>query len=223
MSCWKTIRISLLAATFGGVLLALGKSILYPTVGNAVTSFIFPAMVPLLEWQHLESKPLDNSRIENSKNLFGRQYRYVRNNLYLDIEMRYLINTNGDVKAWIEDYRGRPSFPGQLLPILRQQERVGFYSLFTHKERAYLSACINPRGGSTVTDSQFWLNRIIYDVRLNRLFPWLLSREEIPDRRCLWAHLSLPLKNSSPEDAYQSLEKVWFSWHQWWQHRFPKP
>jgi cyanosortase A-associated protein len=49
-----------------------------------------------------------------------------------------------------------------------------------------------------------------------------LGQEGLKDRRCLWAHLSVPLKNSSPEAAYQVLEKAWFSWYQWWQPRFPK-
>jgi cyanosortase A-associated protein len=52
--------------------------------------------------------------------------------------------------------------------------------------------------------------------------PILLGQEALLDKRCLWVYLSIPLRNSSPEEAYKTLEQAWFSWYQWWQPRFPK-
>lgn len=222
MDRWKELRISLLATIFGAVLFVLGKSILYPTSSDrTVSPFIFPAAVSLPQWQPLASHPLDNPTAERPQYISEKHYRYIQNSLSLDIEMRYLVNTNGDVKDFIKNYTAIRSSAGQLLPVLRQQKGVGFYNLFVHQGRAYVSACINSRGHSTVTDNQFRRNRNIYDVPSSRIVLWLLGQAELRDERCLWAHLSVPLKNSSPEDAYQTLEKAWFSWYQWWSQRFP--
>jgi cyanosortase A-associated protein len=224
MNGWKKIRISFLAITFGGVCFALGKSILYPSVSDRTPlPFVFPPAVSLPEWQPVASSPLVSTTEESSNYLVGRHYRYIKQGLSLDIEMRYLVQTDGNVNFFIKKYKTIPSSPGQLLPVLRQQEGVGSYNLFVHQGRAYLSTCINPRGGSTVTNNQFILNRYLYDVRLGRLLPWLLGQVELRDMRCLWAHMSVPLNNSSPENAYKTLEKAWVSWYKWWSPRFPNP
>lgn len=223
MKRWEKIRIWLVAAIFGGVVAVLGNSILYPSVSDrAPSAFVFPTTIPLPEWQALASSPLVNQTTDKlTKYISGSQYRYLQKDLSLDIEMRYLANTNGDIKGLIKTYKTIPTYTDKIVHILRHQEGIGFYSLFVHSERAYLSACINPRGGSTVTDEQFRNNRIIYDVQLSRLLPWLLGKVELRDMRCLWAHLSIPLNNYSAENAYQTLEKAWFLWYRWWRLRFP--
>ncbi len=220
MSPWKTVQTSLLVTTFGGVLLVLGKSILYPNAGvYRETPFVFPATVPLPDWQPLASSSLNNHKNE----LSGKHYRYVQKDLPLDIEMRYLTNIDGDVNAFIKQYAPHSSSEGQLRGVVRQQEGVGFHRLFVEKGRVYLSACINSNGGSTVTSKQFRQNRNTHDLNFNRLLVWLLARGKLRDERCLWAHLSVPLKNSSEQETYPILEKAWVSWYQWWSPRFPKP
>ncbi len=219
MSCWKNLRMPVLAVTLTGVLLVLGKLILYPAVTKrTVTPFVFPSAVPLPGWQPLPSHPLVAQTTKPAKYVSGRQYQYIQNDLPLNIEMRYVVDTDGDVKEFIKTYASIPSSP-----VLRQKEEIGFYGLFTYQGKAYLSTCINPYGNSTVTDRQFKQNRNTYDLQLNRLLPWLLGQENFKDERCLWAHLSTPLRHSSPEPAYQLLESTWFSWYQWWRPRFPKP
>lgn len=226
MTYWKPFRILLLATTFSGVLLVLGKSILYPTISAfpnyTLPSFVFPAAVPLPGWQLLGSNSLDN-KTANSSNVLGRRYRYIQNNLTLDIEMRYLVDPNADVNNFIRTYTTIKLSTDQILSVLRQREGIGFYSLFIHQKRAYLSACINSRGGSTVTDRQFWQNRNVRDVFSSRFVSWLLGQSQLRNPGCLWAHLSVPLNNSSPEKAYQTLEKAWVNWYKWWHFRFPNP
>ena len=214
----EKLRLSLLAVIFGSVFYILGKTIVPQSTAN-INSFVFPKAVPLSAWQLQKSRPMDAPIAKIPSYLFGRHYQYIQNNLMLDIEMRYLVNTPGDVKYFI---RFVPPLPGQLtLASLRQQQGVGFYYLFTHQQRAYLSTCINSRGGSTVTVSQFQQNRYLYDINLGRLVPWLLGQEPFQDKRCLWAQLSIPL-NNSPGDTYQTLEKAWFDWYRWWHPRFPQ-
>ncbi len=223
----EKVRISLLAVIFGSVFFFLGRTILAPTaVKSSVTPFAFPTAVPLPGWQ-LQNSSQRAAPIGDQTYLSGRHYQYIQNDLTLDIEMGYVVNTKGDVNSFIQYYSSTPPPPGQS-PVLRQQSGIGFYSLFAYQQRAYLSSCINSRGGSTVTNLQFRQNRDMYDNIYNmrfkdRLIPWLQGRGSIRDMRCLWTHLSIPLKNSSPKAAYPTLEKAWASWYQWWHPRFPQP
>lgn len=245
MNRWKQLRTPLLILTFANILFVFGRLILDPNIGKrTVTPFVFPPVVSLPQWQLVASNPLKNQTVEQppfGKLIFpGRQYRYIQNDLpassgastarrslaplaSLDIKMRYLVETDGDVKQFIKDNTAIRFLFDQPLLVVRQQEGLGFYGLFVYEKRAYLDACINSRGGSTFTKEQFSDNRIKYDVQFNRLLPWLLGQQALHDKRCLWTHLSIPLNQSSPESAYLMLEKAWFSWYQWWSTRFPKP
>lgn len=209
---------------FGSALFVLGKTTLAPVTSNrTASSFIFPIAVPLPQWQLSSSRTLADSITKGPKSLSGKHYQYIQKDLTLDIEMRYMVKTHGNVKSFIEKYYSLPLSSGQLRMVLRQHEGIGSHHLFTYQQRAYLSTCINSSGGSTVSASQFNRNRLVYDLRLSRLFPWLLGQGFVRDRRCLWTHLSIPLKNSSPEEEYRILETVWESWYQWWSPRFPEP
>jgi cyanosortase A-associated protein len=216
---WKTLRISLLAITFGGVVLFAGKFILFPPTGKLnVAAFQFPESVPLPEWQQVKSKPLDISN--NSDASAARQYSYQKNGIPLEIEMRYLVDTIAEVQGMVKAHNVLKSYPGKL--TIEKAQGVGFYGVLQHQNRAYLSSCINPRGGSTVTSEQFRYNRNTYDVNLTRIVPWLLGQIRLQDRRCLWVQMSIPLAQKTPTDANKILESAWISWHQWWQPHFPK-
>jgi cyanosortase A-associated protein len=220
------IRISLLATLFGATLLVLAKSFLYSGAkARTFTPFEFPPSVSLESWQSVESKPLpNNTKKEKPKYIAGIHYRYTLNNRPLDIEMRYLAENDGEVDLFLKTYTAIPTASDRFKPLLRQQEKLGFYNLFTHEGRAYLSACINPRGGSTVNLEQFRSNRDTYDMTADRWLPWLLGQAELRDKRCLWALLSTPLKKKeSPEQAYKILEQAWLPWYQSWMPNFPKP
>lgn len=209
-----------MAATLTGVVFVLGKSLLFPSADNPTpVSFAFPTTVPLAQWQPVESSPIEVK--EDSKLVSGRLYRYQQDRLPLSIEMRYVTRTNGEVKKLIAQYLNADTAAAKL--ITRQQEGIGFYSIAATPDRAYLSSCINPRGGSTVTADQFRANRNTYDINLSRIVPWLLGQQELRDHRCLWTVLSIPLENTSAEDAYPILETAWVSWYRWWQPRFPQP
>ena len=214
----EKLRLAILAVIFGSVFGVLGKTLIPSTAAKTIP-FVFPTAIPLSVWQPHNSRPLATPIDKIPEYLSGRHYQYVQNGLTLDIEMRYIDNSPGHVKYFIRSIL--PSL-NQLSLNLRQQEGVGFYYLFAYQQRAYISTCINSRGGSTVTESQFQQNRYLYDINLGRLVPWLLGQEPFQDKRCLWAQLSIPLKNSTSEDAYQTIEKAWFDWYQWWRPRFPQ-
>ena len=186
-----------IAFTLVGVFLTLCRFILDPTAGNRpVTAFIFPSVVPLPGWQPLDSRPLVSPIASNADiheaDLTSRQYRYSsQNHQQMEIEMHYVVSTLGNFQSYLKDDNLIEQFTQ--LRNLRHQEGIGFYSLFMYQGRSHLIACINPRGGSTVTNTQFIANRRTYDLQLQRIVPWLLGKESLLDSRCLWSHLSIPL------------------------------
>ena len=207
---------NLLITSAIAISLVLGKSLAHPTAKTLkIASFIFPKSVPLSQWQLSKSGAVSPYLVRppayiSGNFIAGKHYRYRRNNQFIDIEMRYLSETNGDLKGFITQQTG------ELLPVLRNS-KSGFYSLYEHQGKAYLSACINPRGGSTVTSDRFNRNRQS-DIRLNKVIPWFLGESRLVDRRCLWAHLSMPLdRDRRAEETYRTLENIWFDWHNWWQ------
>ncbi|HEY9813093.1 MAG TPA: cyanoexosortase A system-associated protein, partial [Candidatus Sericytochromatia bacterium] len=161
MNLGKELRLYLLAITFFVGIFTLGKRILAP-VDKSIT-FTFPNEVALHNWQSLASEPLANIKGDNLNSVAGKHYQYTSNNHKMTIEARYLVSTNGDIQKLIEKSSLiEPSLAKSLL-VNRYADKVGFYSLFSQNKRAYLSACINPRGGSTVTPEQFTDNRNTYD------------------------------------------------------------
>lgn len=216
----EKLRQGLLAGILGSVLLVLAKTILAPdTAQTAVTAFVFPPAVPLPQWQPIASRPL---AADGSPYLTGRQYRYQQRRLPLEIEMRYLVDVLPDVKDFIHKYSSLPPSQTQLALTLRHHSDIGFSYLFATEGRAYLSSCINPRGGTTVTPSQFQHNRYVHDLQPGRLLPWLLDRVPALDMRCIWTQLSVPVNTSNLEAAYHTLEQAWLDWYRWWHPRFPQ-
>ena len=226
MKQWKQLRLPLLAINFTAAMLVLGKSIFEPTVAT-LTPFDFPPEVSLPQWRLVESQSLEVVNKDGeagSTFLVGRHYQYLQNNYPLDIEMRYVVRTEGEVNKFIVDHPAIQSSPpeDELSGKVIHRQEIGSYLLFVHQERAYLSACINPRGESTVTKEQFRQNQDTYDTQVSRLLPVLLGREYWRDNRCLWTYMSLPLQDSSLEKTYPLLEQAWESWHEWWTRNFPK-
>lgn len=210
MSAWQSLRIPFLAATLGGICLVLGKSVFDPSIGKP-TSYQFPAQVPLSGWQAEAAAPHASRQRGH--------YRYRQGGEVLEVEMRYLTDTNGDFRAFLQDHTAR-KVPANQVSIRQQQ--TGFYGLSRHQGRAYLTACINPLGGSTLTRQQFLHNRQTHDLQPRRLWAWLLAQTDLRDRRCLWAHLSLPVNSAAPQATEQKLEAAWLDWSQFWQSHFPK-
>jgi len=224
---WQQQRQIFLAVTFVGVLLALGRiSFGSPPGQRSLSAFTFPSAVPLPEWQLLDSQVLDRATVQPTNSfdtvIASRKYLYKQKEQLLTIEMRYMASNLGNLAEYLNRHAAIKISEGQLLTNLRDRQDVGFYSLFTYEGRSHLAACINPRGGSTITDAQFLANRYAYDLQLQQLLPWLLGKAGLPDKRCLWVVLSLPQDRESTKATYPVLEQAWRSWYQWWSSRFPQ-
>lgn len=171
----KQLQIPLLMFVFANIALVLGKVVLDPTIGKkTVTPFVFPQTVPLSGWQLVASEPLKSPNKEpgqapSKESLNGKQYRYTKDNQTLDVETVYELETHGEFKEFLRKYTPIKGIPDEQYIVVRQQPGVGTYGMFALQNRAYLNACINPRGGSTLTRQQYSDNRIRYDLLSDRL------------------------------------------------------
>ena len=150
----------------------------------------------------------------------AKSYTYSKDDIVLTAEMRYLVGTRASVYYKLE---AQNDIPKEILgkADIQNLENIGFHTLFTYQNRAYLSSCINSRGGTTVTQKQFSQNRYVQDLKYNLLLPWILGKESLRDRRCLLVNLSIPIDHVQSATAYTILQSAWEDWYQWWQPNFP--
>ena len=131
MNLWKKLRLPVLIITFTSALFVFGRTITDSSIGKrTATPFVFPSAVPLSQWQFVSSKPLPNQIVEQLPYgkliLPGMHYRYQQNGIPLKIEMRYEVNTAGDIKQLVEMHTDVKFLPNQPMPIIREH-KLGFY------------------------------------------------------------------------------------------------
>ncbi|MGD1875739.1 MAG: cyanoexosortase A system-associated protein [Mastigocoleus sp.] len=217
-SIWHKYRMPFLAITFTGAFLILGKIVLTPPQDNfGNNKYILPELVPLPNWQFRGSHEFIAEADQLPGLISQRHYKYQQNKLILNIEMRYL--NDGDVKQHIKNYKDNS------LPVnIRYQEKYGYYGIGFNQQQAYLSACINYQENTTFTAEQFHEVQSHTNIWEN-LLPWFLGEKELVKRRCLWAHLSIPLSSPSNKitetKSQEVLEKAWLNWSEYWKHNFP--
>ena len=214
-------RLPLLATTWIGLVFAA----IYLTASKRLLPAYIPDTISLNGWQQISATSLKNQKSDTATTpdfqqmLSSKQYRYVKNNQQLEIQMRYFVNTRGEPNPFLSQQTKIPVKDSQ--KNIKKLDRIGYYEMRIEEQQAYLTACINPRGGSTVTSIQFIHNRYTNDFTLSRVLPWVLGKEVLKDDRCIWAQLSTPLNGTTAMDAYQILESVWAANYSAWQSQFP--
>ncbi|GAC1460989.1 MAG: hypothetical protein NVSMB70_06820 [Chamaesiphon sp.] len=219
-------RIPLLLTAWVGLISAAIYLVIVPTPGkqflataNKLDSF------PIVGWQLTTAKSLSNPTIKNLNPGFegmltGKEYKYLFNGRNLEIQTYYVVNTGSNMDAWLQQLTGISI--KDIEKNMTARDGLGYYALTTDGLQANLTACINPRGGSTVSSSQFTHNRYSYDFTWNRILSWMLGTEVLQDERCMWVKLSTPLNGGTPSVAYQILESVWAANYTTWQSHFPR-
>ena len=227
MKHWPKLRIILLAATFSGALLTLGKLILVPTGSDRkALTFDLPATVPLKDWAFVGSDPLRTQSAQSpgllssvdEQSIAAHHYQYAQKGVQLEIEMRYFSDSFIDVPSIVRESSLTARAP---TIALHDQFKIGAYALFNQQGRTYLSACIRPSGQTTVSDRQFHQSQNSVEVLSERFLPWILGQASLRDLRCLWANLSIP-STASLETSEQILRNVWVNWQPWWKRHFPQ-
>ena len=219
-----------------GVSIATVYSLIVPTAGNQpVNPFAFPDRIALDSWQQSNSFPLftptktltdreyaeEYLELENKERVkSSKGYSYIKDDIHLKIEMRYAVGTAGRINAYIHKYT---TIPLQDLHSqkIEQIADIGYHSLFTSGDRAYLTSCIACNGKSSITAAQFAQHFRSHNSQSQVWLDWLKGKASLRDRRCLWTQLSIPANKSEPHLAYKILERAWVDWYHWWKLRFP--
>lgn len=240
MAKWlqSSLRIPVLAVLFSGALLVVGRAIVTPKLPDAPVSVAaFPPTVPIEGWQLTTTAALKPTE----DGIGGQSYQYRQNSQgnqgnqgsqgnqnysnapVLDVELRKMTG-DGNVSRFLFVYSSVKQGNDKIQE--RQRSETGAYALLSHAGRAYLTACINPEGNSTVTEQQFIQNRSQNLWQVSRVVTWMMGQGPLSDKRCLWTLMSVPIDATKPpaaasEAAYQTLETAWVSWYRWWKPNFP--
>ncbi|MBD2503650.1 cyanoexosortase A system-associated protein [Anabaena azotica] len=207
-----------LATTWLSILLT---SIYLIASKRPVTNSIFPNTIPVNSWKQVNVKSWNQPKSDTPVNtkvlmvLSGKDYSYIKNSQSLELQMRYVINTRGEPNPFLQQL-SKNLFKDNLKNI-KYVKGIGYYTLYSDSKQAYLTACINPRGGSTVTSNQFMQNRYTYDLAWNRLLPWIFGQEVLRDNRCIWTQVSIPLNGAVDSSVYPILESFWAENYVAWQ------
>lgn len=225
------LRIGLLSIFLGGALLILGRSLLDGNIGKP-TAFTFPEQIDWTNPNVLPNiSPNDKPKVIIDKKEFygkpryvsGQSYKYLVDGLPLDLDIRYLFGTEGNILLFLKELANLEIDEDKLRQQVRKND-LGYYLVFEYQNRVYLTACINPRGISTVTREQFDDNASKSATDRVVVIKWLLGQTDLRDRRCLWTVLSTPFNTGGDRAIIdQKLEKVWILWYEWWKIRFPEP
>lgn len=233
---WKSIRLALLAATFVGAALTIGRSFTLPAAKSEAKQPVtaLAPTVPLPGWQSIGSTPIQPespkeaeaaNRSEAEKEAVpGQRYQYRQNQTNLEVEVRQMVGDGNNSRFLFVYSPVRAANAGLQIRTL---PGVGSYGILAHQGRAYLSACINSRGDSTVTEQEFKQNSYRHDLRPDRVVSWFMGQTPLLDDRCLWTLMSTPLpldvatNSTATEATFKTLETAWSSWHQWWRSNYP--
>jgi len=226
----QKFRFGLLAILVSSSLLILGRSLFDSSIGKP-TPFVFPKQIEFTQAQPKLSEAQPSEDIvdtqeffEKPKYLSGKRYQYLLDNMPIDISLRYAVGTEGDLFVFFQGLTNIEISEDELHQKSIRKDPIGYYANFTYQNRAYLTACINPRGISTVTKEQFVDNASDRALDRDVVIGWLLGQKDLRDRRCLWTLMSTPITSESDRNATnQKLEKTWISWYEWWKPRFPTP
>lgn len=151
------------------------------------------------------SPPLSNSKY--NRILSGQRYSYRQGERSLQIAVRYVVETEGDIGQLMAD----SSELSNNMPnsFEDRQSSNGFYRLFTHQNQAYLESCLNLNRYNTVTPIQFRQNAYVQALQSQQWLGWLMSKRPLLERRCLWIQISTPILERNVQAAQVTLEQSW--------------
>ncbi|NJK33987.1 MAG: cyanoexosortase A system-associated protein [Oscillatoriales cyanobacterium SM2_2_1] len=204
----------------------LGRSLVDPRIGQPAP-MAFPAIIPLAGLELISQEPLQDPEATRkaTKALYRVSHRYS----YRDdgqgrptvIAVRYLFRNDGNVPALINDIAKLPISEADITQATQEDPILGHYTYFRHQGQSYLSACVNPRGRTTVTGTQFEDNLSAEALRPSVIAAWLLQGNDLRDRRCLWTVISQPTDLAQSQKQQQQLLKILRQWEEWWQQNYP--
>ncbi|ACK67391.1 conserved hypothetical protein [Rippkaea orientalis PCC 8801] len=215
---WESARIGLFAILLTGIIATIIRAFLVsPDSKPPITPVTFPDAVPLEGWQPLaKTSPTP----KGDKQL----YHYTNNGKTLEILASDRLYDGANVSRLLFKEASMP--PATISISVKQKEGIGNYWMFEYENKAYLTACINRVGESTVNEQQHTQNKYKYGWSVGRTLLWVVGYKNLLETSCLWTLISIPitsdLTSSDLEKTHQTLETVWIEWYDWWKPRLEK-
>ena len=185
---------------------------------RATEIFAYPPEITLPSWQLLETQGMTTGNQPPGWH-YRLQHRRLEPKMTAQILTVYQPYSDGNVSRLVAAYT--EAKPAMVYIHTLEHPETGYFGAFLFQDQAYLSACVNPRGRSTVTEQQFAGNRYRYNLQL---WKGLSGQGDWSDSRCLWTLLSTAIApQSSPAEiaeTFENLETAWVEWCQWWKHKF---
>jgi cyanosortase A-associated protein len=211
-------------------LLAVGvvRMLLDPTMGKP-QSFNFPNEISVKGWRVSKVDALEHPEQYRADILASRRYLYqaATGGQVLTVDSRYYITRKipAQTGELLNAFMMKRTYGGKPLPFQLSQREFSpgnYYDLFHYQQRAYLSACIDPKGFSNVSTGQLRQRQL--DQRRDglKVLNWLFSPAPLMDERCVWTQLSMPYTGNDPQPTYQQLGQFWEQWLPWWRQNYPK-
>jgi cyanosortase A-associated protein len=176
---------------------------------NLAPHFTYPEQITLASWQF---KTSDKAIVEGQRP--GQRYTFEKDDLTATITAFHQPYSDGNISRLFVTYMGAKPATVYIHPL--EHPETGYFGAFVFENQAYLSACINPKGSSTITEQQFVSNQ--YGHNLN-FWGWLTGQTALTDSSCLWTLISAPIAPSMPPDeiaqTFQYLETAWVEWYHW--------
>lgn len=214
----------LLSGICVGIVLTIGKLLIDPTTSQReYTALSLPQTLLIPTAQLIEARSIQSSQLQDTKYnqvLAGQQYRYRQQGIDFQLELRDVVNTEGDVNQLVQDAQDwQDTFP----EFQQVETAIGSYHRFVYQDKIYLTSCLMPEAKSVVTSAQFRSQLYSQLWQADRLWNWAIGRASLLENRCLWVQLSAPVGNSlndttgnSQSDVEQLLEEQWRSIVSWW-------
>jgi cyanosortase A-associated protein len=177
----------------------------------AAQTFPYPEQITLPSWQF---KTSEKAIVDGQPP--GQRYTVQKDDLTAQISAFNQPYSDGNISRLLVAYTDAKPATVYIHPL--EHPKTGYFGAFVFENQAYISACLNPNGLSTVTEQQFVSNQYRYNLKL---LGWLAGQQDLTDSSCLWTLISAPIApNSTPDEIaqiFQQLETLWVEWYGWWQ------
>ncbi|OUC15745.1 MAG: hypothetical protein B0A82_05215 [Alkalinema sp. CACIAM 70d] len=171
----------------------------------------FPEMLQLEQAQNISQKTIaikSTNTPQYDRILETKQYDYTYQQKSLSVELRYVVDTEGDLGKLIAEQMGLPKEINDTAKMLVNS--TGTYRFFTYQQRTYISTCLTPTGRAVINKKQFEKQQYLHLLEPRVWGRWAIGQGNLLEQRCIWAQISLPVQQvqSSEQVAAFLLQQI---------------
>ncbi|MBD2325537.1 cyanoexosortase A system-associated protein [Alkalinema sp. FACHB-956] len=166
----------------------------------------FPETLQIESFQDLTHTTLavkNTTTPQYDRILATRQYDYTYQQKPLSLELRYVVDTEGDLGKLMDEQMGLPKEINDTAKMLVNS--IGTYRSFTYQKRAYVSTCLTPTGRAVINKTQFQKQQYLHLLEPKVWGRWAIGQGNLLEQRCIWAQISMPIQQAHPSAEESAL------------------